>query len=56
METDAILGCIVLAFSLGLITYLTFWGRRTIDRIASKGLSTAREIVKELGEAEGSEK
>jgi len=48
MEGDTIVGCIAIAAALGLLTYLTFWSRKTIDWIADKGQRSAREIVKEL--------
>ena len=43
------LGCVLVTGALGLIAYLVVWSRRTIDRIARKGLGSAREIVKDLG-------
>ncbi|MBN2372576.1 hypothetical protein JXL19_02150 [bacterium] len=48
MEIDAIFGVIIIAGSLGLVVYLTFWSRHTIDRIASKNLGSVREILKDL--------
>ena len=45
---DIVIGCVLIVGALALMTFLTFWSRRTIDRIArSKGRS-AREIRKEL--------
>ena len=48
MEGDTIIGCIIIACALCLMTYLTFWSRRTINWISTKGQRSAREIVKEL--------
>jgi hypothetical protein len=48
MEKNAILGTIIIASALGFITYLTFWSRRTIERIARKNLSSARQIMKDI--------
>lgn len=33
---------------LGFITYLLFWSRKTINRIAHKHLHSLRDILKEL--------
>lgn len=48
MDRDIILGIIIIVGGLCFISYLIFWSRRTIDRIASKRLSSIREIVKEF--------
>ncbi len=48
MDTDAIVGWIVVAGALGLLAYLVFWSRRRIDRISRKGFASARQIEKEL--------
>gem|GEM_PF-626865 len=48
MDNDAILGWMLVAGALSLITYLVLWSRRTINRIAERGLRSARQIVKEL--------
>ena len=48
MDRDIILGIIVIVGGLCFISYLNFWSRRTIDRIARKRLSSIREIIKEF--------
>ena len=48
MDGDLIVGCIILAGALGLLTFLTFLSRRSIERIAEKGYHSFREIVKGL--------
>ena len=48
METNLVLGCVVLGAAAALLTYLMVWSRRTIDRIAHKRFGTAREIMREL--------
>lgn len=48
MDFNTILGIVIIASSLGLICYLTFWGRRTIERISRKNLSSARQILQDL--------
>ncbi len=47
MEKNAILGTIIIGCALGFITYITFWSRSTIERIAKKNLSSVREILKD---------
>ncbi len=47
MDLDAVFGCIAVALSLGLIVGLVLWSCRSIDRIARKGLGSAREILKD---------
>ena len=44
MDGDALLGCLVTAGALGLLTVLVLWSRRTIDRIARGGFGSVREI------------
>ncbi|MBN1125514.1 MAG: hypothetical protein JXA82_10935 [Sedimentisphaerales bacterium] len=46
MDTDQILGCILVAASLTAIVTLTLWARRTIHRIAANGYRTARQTLK----------
>jgi len=48
MDKDMLLGWMLVAGALGLITYLVLRSRRTIDWIAERGLRSARQIVKEL--------
>ena len=48
MEKDAIIGSIIIGGALVFITYLTFWSRRTIERIAKKNFSSVREILKDI--------
>lgn len=48
MDRDTILGIILTAGALGIITYLTFWSKRAIELIEKKHLNSAREILKDL--------
>jgi len=48
MDPDALIGCGLGAGALGLMTYLVWWSRRTIDRIARSGFRSVRRIMKEL--------
>ena len=43
---DTLIGIGVLGVALTLLTLLTVWSRRRIDRIADSGLASAREIEK----------
>jgi hypothetical protein len=49
VELDAIIGIVALTLALSLLTFLTFWSRRTIDRIARKHLASLREVIKDMG-------
>ncbi len=46
MDKDTIIGCIVLFFSLGVLTYLVIWARNMINKISEKGPGSARKIMK----------
>lgn len=48
METDAVVVVVVVIGALGSMGYLVWWSRRTIERIARKGPSSAREILRDL--------
>lgn len=48
MEKNVIFGTIIIGAALGVITYLTFWSRKTIERIAKKNLGSVREILKDI--------
>ena len=48
MEQTTIIGCVVLAVSITIVTVFTVWSRRTINWIAAKEDRSGREIVKEL--------
>jgi len=50
MDTDVVIGSIAIVVSLGFITYLVLWSRRVINRIARKGLRSARDITRELND------
>jgi hypothetical protein len=43
METNAIIGCIVISCALVLITALVLWSRRTVNHIARGIVSAIRE-------------
>ena len=42
-----IIGLVVLAAVLCLMAVLVLWGRRTINRIASRGFASARQIARD---------
>jgi len=48
MDTHTVVGFVIVLGALGVIAYLVFWSRRTIDRIGSSGYRSARRIIKEL--------
>lgn len=48
MDTDIIIGSIVIVLALGLIIFLVAWSSRAINKIARKGLRSARDITREL--------
>ena len=47
MDKDGMLGWFIIGSALSCITYLVFWSRRMIDRIANKKLHSAREILRD---------
>ena len=47
MDADVLIGLIVIAGALGLIVLLVLWSRRSINRIASNGFGSAREIARD---------
>lgn len=50
MYKDVIIGSIVVIVSLGFITCMVFWSRKTIEKIKRKKLRSAREIIKGMNE------
>ncbi len=50
MDADTLLGCIIVAVALGLVTFLVLWSRRSIRRIARNGLGSVRELHREPGD------
>jgi hypothetical protein len=48
LELDAIIGIVLLAASLALLTLLTVLSRRTIERIAARRLGSLREVIKDF--------
>lgn len=50
MYKDVIIGSIVVIISLGFITCMVFWSRKTIEKIKRKKLRSAREIIKGMNE------
>jgi uncharacterized iron-regulated membrane protein len=46
MQTDIIVGVVILAGALLVLLGFTVWSRRRIERIANRGGGTAREILK----------
>ncbi len=47
-KANIIIGCIITGCTIAIITVLTVWARRTIDKIAQGGYRTARQTLKEL--------
>ena len=47
MEMDTIIGLGIVGGALAVMVCAVLWGRRTINRIASNGFASAREIMKE---------
>lgn len=47
-KCDIIIGCVITGCTIAIITVLTVWAMRTIDRIAKGGYRTARQTLKEL--------
>ncbi len=47
MDTNQIIGCLIVAGALTVIVSLTVWSYRTINKIASSGYRTARQTLKE---------
>lgn len=45
---DIVVGTSLVFVSLGIVTWLILWSRKTIDFIAGNKLHTAREIEKAL--------
>jgi hypothetical protein len=48
MDADAVIGCAVIAASLGALVTLVLWSRRRIERIARMAGRSARRIVRDL--------
>jgi len=47
MDMDTIVGLAILGGALIVMVCAVLWGRRTINRIATNGFGSAREIMKE---------
>lgn len=54
MSTDSLIGAIIVFVSLGILVGLVVWSRRTINFIADKRLSTAREIKDKISQKDES--
>lgn len=48
MNTEIIIGIIVVTLSLSITTAITVWACKSIDRLAENGYKTARETLKDL--------
>lgn len=48
MDTDIIIGIVIVTTVLAILFVLTFWSRRIINNIARTGFRTARQTLKEL--------
>ncbi|MBN1482793.1 hypothetical protein JXA70_21145 [candidate division KSB1 bacterium] len=48
MDINLIIGVAIIVVSLGFTTYLTFYSRKSIDKITDKNLTNVRQIMKEL--------
>ena len=46
MDTDTAIGLVIITSALFVIIALVLWGRRSINRIASRGFGSAREITR----------
>lgn len=46
MESNTIIGVIVLAAALGMLVGLTLWSRRRINAISQQGYRSARHILR----------
>lgn len=46
MDPDTVIGIAIIVVSLGLVTALVIWSCKSINRIASDGFRSAREIIK----------
>jgi hypothetical protein len=44
MDLDTLIGCLLVAGALGVLTGLVLWSRRSIERIARTGFGSVREI------------
>jgi len=45
MDKDSVIGWCVIAGSLGLITFLTFWSRAIINRLAEKRKNSKKNNI-----------
>lgn len=48
MDKDLVVGTLVLIGALSIVVGLVLWSRYVIERIARRGLRTARDIMKDL--------
>lgn len=48
METDTVIGTVLIAGSMIIVVALVVWSRRTIHLVRDRGLKTAREILRGL--------
>ncbi len=48
MDTNVVVGCVIIAGALALLTFLVLWSRRSIGRIARNGYGSARELRGEV--------
>ena len=48
MEKDAVIGLVLVVFTVATMTGLVMWSRRAIEKIARKDLASARHIAMEL--------
>ena len=55
MESDTIIGVIVLAVALAMLVGLTLWSRRRINAISQQGYRSARHILRTSAEESADE-
>jgi hypothetical protein len=48
MDGNIVLGVVLIVGALLILNVLVLWSKRRIDAIASRGLESAREILREL--------
>ena len=48
MDQNTFIGILIILAGLGFLTFLTFWSRGIINRIANKREKSMREIMQDL--------
>ena len=50
MNTEVVIGIGLLCFALGLLIFLTFWARKSINTIGKNGYASARKMLRDNGD------